>query len=219
MSEQIINLPFMGFYESWYDGEINREIENVAYNAHGDDDRLTESEYADLLFRCTNFSSVFLGISMGYVDALNDMIKEETGLDLGLKYHRLVSPREYNFTTDQIDAFITVEKAVELYDWVSQGDLASVIRDRHTSRSGFISFYSNDVEEWLAKPLDEWDHNELCTLITAFIEANLDEEWEYQLFSTLMDDGAMSTHFDKAVDWEKFDTLKAEELAKQTEEN
>jgi hypothetical protein len=42
---------------------------------------------------------------------------------------------------------------------------------RHTSRSGFISFYSPDWRSW--GEIESWDHNQLETLLEAYIDDNL----------------------------------------------
>ena len=48
-------------------------------------------------------------------------------------------------------------------------NLELYIKERFASYNGFISFYSNDINEWLVKPFPEWDLNELSSLFCAYV--------------------------------------------------
>jgi hypothetical protein len=83
------------------------------------------------------------------------------------------SPREYNFSTDRIFA--------ELKDYYNQINFLRgyaayyrskfdyYLKERYTIRSGFISFYDNDVLLWEKKHNDDLDHNEIGDYICFFL--------------------------------------------------
>lgn len=201
MSNKIINIPFCGFYQSIYDSEldsiIQRECEyQEEYNG------IPTHEYSAALYRFADFGQAHKQIASKYVDRFNSFILDEFGVDLGLEFEKLESPREYNFSTDRIFAFIPEEKVNELFDNVNQGDLASVIKDHFTPGSGFIPFYSDDVLTWLAKPVLEWDYNELSMLLHGLL-IQCDEEWEFRIYERMLED--CQTAFDNCVDWAKVD--------------
>lgn len=81
--------------------------------------------------------------------------------------------------------------------------LAKVLMDRHTSYDGFHSFYTNDLSEWLDKPLEDWDHNELHSLlITTMTLLDFDEEG----FLYYMLEGETFYHaWSDAMDWDKWE--------------
>lgn len=81
----------------------------------------------------------------------------------------LTSPRFYNFETDRVFLRISSRLAGAMRSSTAPEALAEVVVERHTSRPGFVSFYSADMGEWAAKPFDEWDHNELGTLLLAWM--------------------------------------------------
>lgn len=84
--------------------------------------------------------------------ALNEM---NSALGLHLKQGRVSmwSPREYNFTTDKI--YVVIELSEEDRERIihlilsDYNRLQEEIHKHHTSRDGFISFMSNDIDEWL----------------------------------------------------------------------
>lgn len=209
MSNKIINIPFCGFYESMYDSEldsiIERECEYRCDSRNGDSFvAIPESEYSEIIYRFADFGAAYQEIARKYVDRFNDFLCEELNIDQGfsLEFEKMESPKEYNFSTDRIFAFIPEGKVNELFDNVNQGDLAEAIKDHFTPRSGFIPFYSDDVLEWLAKPVLEWDYNELSMLLHGLLK-QVDDEWEFRIYERMLED--CQTAFDNCVDWAKVD--------------
>jgi len=145
---------FSGFYESIHDSVFDMETEYIMedYPDKKWDDFRFEYDYAEY---CKN-----------YVRA----ISSETEIDL--EFQELISPREYNFTTDRIICFIKPKDVKKLATALNSPTLEKLVKERFTSRDGFISFYSRYVEEWKEKPVKEWDAVELGTLLDAWIIDN-----------------------------------------------
>src|SRR5690606_26269592 len=123
-----------------------------------------------------------------------------------LEFESLDSPREYNFCTDRIFCYIPLESAKRLFVISAKGNhkrLKEVIRERFTSRDGFISFYSNNLEEWLDKPLDQWDHNEIGTLLIAVAPCFDDASWGF--YESMACNGGFYQDWEAAVDWKEFE--------------
>jgi hypothetical protein len=202
-----IQVPFMGFYYSIFSAGLDSAEEQAVGNIHENDD-LDPCKVTDLFWRYANYMAGYRFIAEKYVGYLNDFIQDELEIDLGLKFETMISPKEYNFTTDRIFAYYDPAALQKLLDGTSQGTLAETIKANHTSRSGFISFYSNDIEEWLAKPLETWDHNEVCTLIEAALSEF--EDWEMSVFEVMSDQNVFDTAFNQCVDWPAFEAALAE---------
>ena len=209
-----INIPFGGFYESMWSDILDRELEMIVENDCNDRQRedgiptelqLDERTYSDALFYSTDYRAGEIEIARDYVDALNAKIKDELGLDLGLKFKTMESPREYNFTTDRLFSDISLKACRRMLAYSrkldNHGSLNAKIAERHTSRSGFVSFYGNAIKDWLAKPIDEWDHNELGTLLRVIVD-QLGDNWEWDIYECLSDHSY--DYADKAVDWQKY---------------
>lgn len=192
----IVNIPFEGFYYSKYDQELGLlQEQEVEYGDHDYD----QDAYSDALWRHTDHGKAYEEIAQAYVRHFNAYVEQETGLDLGLKFHRLVSPREYNFTTDRIDCVIELKNVFDLAFAKDWKDLKATIKERHTPYDGFISFYSNDPEVWKSKPYADWDHNELGTLLRAFMK-RLPEDWEWTVFYRVQEE--ISDIWEGCVDWQ-----------------
>lgn len=142
-----IQLPsFHGFYESIWsnlaDDSMQRDIEERG---------ITKGED----WSC-NYREFEMAVVERYTDMYLDVVNSE--LDFGVIKKgkpELDSPRYYNYRTDRI--YVDVEfRAVRklrvlMKKW--EKELRKLIRDHHTSRDGFISFMSNDFDEWVSEYL------------------------------------------------------------------
>jgi hypothetical protein len=147
-----VELPdFPGFYNSTFESYIDHAIdcEREATESTGREE--------------TNYKVNFTGLARKACE----LFAHATKLPLVFSY--LWSPREYNFQTDKIDATIHMDSVMAIYAQVPRDVLAKWVLNRHSSRSAFISFYSNDLTEWPIN-LADWDPNHLCTLLFAYFD-------------------------------------------------
>lgn len=138
---------FSGFYGSlWDDCGEDQEIENL--NDTRQEKGLPPITWDDCKWDYKTFHRVLAEDIAGIV---SEYLKAE-GFISGYEFEKLTSPREYNFSNDSIDvSFITDnknEKAIR--DYLTDNDKAfsEYLKGKYTSRSGFMSSYSNDIEEW-----------------------------------------------------------------------
>jgi hypothetical protein len=144
---------FPGFYDSILDDLMDREIEQEMEE--------TGETYDQIMDRFSSKIAVE-AIAKEWVEAFS----KETGIPM--EFEELVSPREYNFTTDRLFVRIPIDAIEKIAAEMDDKPLRETIRANHSSRSGFVSFYANDLDdpEW-QMPVREWDHNQLQTLIEA----------------------------------------------------
>lgn len=205
---KIINIPFQGFYESLFSDELdNVQDQFVEYEVEKNTG-LDPRELHDAIYKSADYGKAFDYIARRYVDYFNDYLKTEYELDLDLKFESMQSPEEYNFTTDRIFCFISEENVRKLRAFVAEDELRLAIKTRFTSRSGFISSYSNDLEGWNRDPTT-WDYNELGTLLVALLSDS--EGYDRDIFEDMLDHNVFDTAFDQCVDWEAYDAFLKEE--------
>jgi hypothetical protein len=223
----IINLPFEGFYDSKYSGEVDHTEEREAEWAEERQEeegipsmlRLKASDFAEALFDCTDYSACYRSISKAYVDAFNNVASEFLGVPLGLTWESMDSPREYNFTTDRVYAHISVETVTALFTMsAAEGHkrLREAIKERFTSYDGFISGYPNTLATWLDKDVTDWDHNELCTLLGAMLggfEEQEGDRLDWAVYNVVCDGDGIYSEWSNAVDWAKYEAAIAEKRA------
>lgn len=208
-------VPFPGFYESSLDQaldcEFERDVEHMASEENDFYPELVgrdESDISEAAYFVADWSAGHDIIARAYADTFADVWSENFGFPVALVFDSVSSPREYNFETDRLFCLISLDTIDKLRAYTPRAVLAATIKDRHSSRSGFISFYSNDLATWETKPLDEWDNNELETLLLAAMahaatEDSDAEQWEDGIYESLSDSGTFSDAFAASVDWDK----------------
>lgn len=225
--KMIVQLPFAGFYESVHDRQLDQAMEMDADHFASRDNEdypnavgMEESDLNEILFEMADWGKAHADYAESYVGAFAGFVHRETGLELGLEFEKMESPREYNFGTDRIFAYIPLSVLEMLKAAVTLGNLAEVIKERHESRSGFCSFYTTDIEAWTAKPLKEWDHNELQTLLIAWMRQEIAPDADEAIDDNTIDfDAEMALRaWQECVDWNAFDAKCVEFKAKKTAE-
>ena len=181
-----INIPFSGFYESIHSHRIDDHIEQDLEYAEEYPDEVDIEDLAT--FESTDFRKVYFYYARDYVAELAD----KTGLDIS--FEKLDSPKFYNYRTDDIYATITLEDAKKVVDYCvnqSRGLLKETIQKRHSHRSGFISSYSNDLNEWLNVETKNLDHNHLETFLIVYLQDHLGEDWQWHLMDDYQSNGGL----------------------------
>ena len=207
MKNLIINIPFAGFYESWYSGELDHVQERFVEYEVEKNPGLDPDIPNEALWHCADYGKAYDHIARAYVDQFNQYLIDEYELDLGLKFESMQSPKFYNFETDRIFCEISEENVRKLREAVSDPALRQAIKERFTSRSGFISSYPNHLEDW--PPLEQWDHNELGTLLVALLDD--DEGWDWKIWEGMQNRNVFDVAFDQCVNWEVYDGFVKEE--------
>lgn len=154
-------IPFAGFYASCHSEALDRAQEQAL-----SDDSGTRYEFDDAGESYT--SDMLNAYAREYVAAWS------VAAGIQCEFVKVDSPRYYNFETDRIFARITEETAARLFSHVDRAKLDSIAKRRHTSRDGFISFYSPAVDDW--GDVMNWEPEQLHTLILASLPDDMPEE-------------------------------------------
>lgn len=215
-------LPFAGFYETIWDHALDHEAESLADHIAEEPGRYApaltiagEHDILDgLIFDAMDYSAARAVIVRDYVVEYARWLAETLGLPgITIDFEEMTSPRYYNFETDRLFAKLPLPVFTLILARLD-GDhpeaFDAAVRAAFTSRDGFASFYDNDPAALRAKPLKDWDHNELYVLLTAWTEANTDGE---SIDVLLYEDVEVYTAFSEGMDWEKLDELAADAVA------
>lgn len=174
MTHYEITIPFSGFYDSIHDSSID-DVITMSFDYEGTG--MGEENIPDDFYDKMQYGAILTEYARAYSEWFNDQVNDHLGTDLNIQFKSLVSPREYNFGTDRIFCSISDQDILTMYDMVDRNVLEKIIKKRFTSRSGFSSFYQNSLNDtgqdyktsW-CKPVLEWDHNQLATLLIACID-------------------------------------------------
>lgn len=143
---------FTGFYQGLWDQGEN-EYDQISNLKYGDDEGIAHLKMLEDWGFPDEYRSE---VAKLFADEYADMVEEAFGIGAKLVKSEVCSPREYNFTTDKI--YVTIEiddydkfadklKAL-IVDKEYHDELKKIVHDNHTSYDGFISFMSNDLDEW-----------------------------------------------------------------------
>lgn len=179
LNKRVFPIPFSGFYNSLWDSVmdhfIEQEAESLVEQARGRGRDMKEAAAVDLLFRHFDGARARLVIAQLYVGALQEYFKTELGAPLDIEFLRVDSPHFYNFETDRIEVSARLKAIESLWPKLDEARLAEELGKQCTTRSGFISFYSNDLEEWKEKGVAGFDFNELGVFLCALLPDDFEE--------------------------------------------
>lgn len=177
-----VQIPFSGFYYSIHDDEMTREVESLADSWADTMSCDIPEDLMNLFWDGANFGNAHIEYVKAYIQSFGDEYLQGDAAFTGI-----TSPREYNFETDRAFATIGRNTLARIWRETDRAIFERVACERHTSRDGFISFYSSDWVSW--GRLSEWDHNQLQTLLIAYLETERGSEWdqwaEYELCEDL----------------------------------
>jgi hypothetical protein len=226
-----VNIPFSGFYYSLWSQSVYDELQQVVDYAKEDADYLARTlaplagvpagdipwdELREALDDCATYRRAYEHLAEAYAEEFASWLADTLGRSaVAFEWEEMVSPRYYNFETDRLFARFSLTDLQTVYDRLRADApelLDDTIRARHTSYDGFHSFYSNAADEWHEKPLDEWDHNELGTLVRAWGRYQGVTSYDELLYDYRCGGLYEEVHraVDKAVDWPAFKARVAE---------
>lgn len=179
----LTTIPFSGFYNSLHDSSLDDALDQMFTNWETD---ARNDKLRDRAFNACQWGLVHGNYAAEYAKALAAEFK------IALTFESLKSPREYNFDTDRIFCEIELDEVKRIRAETSEKAFRDKVRERFTSRSGFISFYSANLDNW--DEIETWDHNEVGTLIAAYIDEQamgFDMWTEYDLMESARCNGRL----------------------------
>lgn len=152
-----IIIPFDGLYSGTVDMLIDDEIEQ--YIEYLKEENPDYDDYPD-------YSIDRLSIAKRYAVNYKEWLESEHGIKLNPEFEEIVSPKDYNFSSDRIFCSVHPEELETLHSaFIANDNNQALVDDMFKSRSGFMSFYCDFVTNWKDKPLSAWDCNELSILL------------------------------------------------------
>lgn len=158
----IARIPFAGFYETLHDHELDDALNQMLSDESGNPNENLVARAYDLV----DWHAAQTAYAKAYAENFCAEFKIEA------TFESMTSPREYNFETDKVWIEMTETEARRILGETNDKSLRDTAKEMFTSRSGFISFYSPDIDTW--GDIAEWDHNHLYCLLSAYAEQETD---------------------------------------------
>ena len=195
---------FPGFYNTVFDAEedyVRYETEMALdekreYYSAVFSEGVTEEFFDEYFWEClTDREYAMEAVCESICEALKTV--DPIGVIKAVEYERLSSPKFYNFSNDSINCKITFDQQV-LQKYVDDNIEAftEFIEERYTSRSGFVSSHSNNVEDW--RDMSELgEHSTGSVLEFVFLnEYQEDAQWQLYVHTGLMEAFGSNIGFD-----------------------
>lgn len=218
-TERDVSIPFSGFYQSWHDTALDDALQSFAEyftDGESEDARFnthTTEQVTEAAWGAANWSKAHAYVASEYAAAFIAACDERAGWKTRGRFVEMVSPREYNFRSDELFVFYPRATIRRMRREVDTAKLDAVASERHTSRDGFHSFYSPEWRGWGA--VDKWDNVQRATLLLAWLET-LEEGAARDIESDIIDgfhsDNVYGDAIDDAIDLDEM----AAELARDT---
>lgn len=173
---------FTGFYQGIWDQGENEwtEIHEMKYGEYEDFESLNLIDY-------WSFGPDYRDkVAKLFAEDYAEIIKNCLGVPMEYVGCYVSSPKEYNFTTDRIYATFEVPDYNALVKRLTElgslpeyrTELAALIKKYHTSCDGFISFMSNDIEDWFGLMCDPDDDRYVSYFVGYLLSLMAPEEVE-----------------------------------------
>lgn len=172
---------FTGYYNSIFGGsdhfvEYETELDESEYQEHYSElfkAGVSYGFFKENFWNYCDFDEAFNTASEYICDGLLQL--DHTGIIQDIKYQKTVSPKYYNFSTDSINCEIEYD-AEKLKEYIKNNmeKYTEYIKRKYTSRDGFSSSYSNDINDWLDFE-DLGDHGLGSVLEFVFLNENVDQ--------------------------------------------
>lgn len=209
MSRLSVCLPFPGFYNSVLSAEIDSQESYMAEHMAEEPERdelpagVTAEQIAEHLGQCMDYAACHEAIAEAYISHMQCVIEQAQPRKIEITFEEMTSPKFYNLETDRLFATVALEDLEHMRATTKPKTFAAVLTERHTSRSGFYSFYSNSPAVWNSKPLAEWDYNETGTLLVAWLQDNVPDLNNDIVDSLISDSEDIYTAVSNALDYDK----------------
>jgi len=195
---------FPGFYDSWFDGSESfvesetsmSEEEFKEYYSDLYESGVTYVYFKNNFYEYTNDSDAQNNVSENVCDAILKL--EHAGIIQSVKYDKLVSPKYYNYSNDSINCDITFNtRKLTAYLRQHLFEFNVYITETYTSRSGFSSHYSNDLNDWLN--VNEYGAHEVGAVLN-FVLLNESDDAVMELLDK---SNVHEAYFNAGIDREK----------------
>jgi len=202
---KILQIPFSGFYESVHIYNIEQAIELDCSDNNGD----INEDILDSFVTGLDWNKLHIDYAKLYTEQFKTALAGFNSLSFeSLVFKQLVSPREYNFSTDLIEVELSDNELYKLYSFIIENckeELEKLIEDRFTSHSGFYSYYPNSLEDW-PMLLADWDSVQLSQLLVVFCRWYDLVDDNYEVDSCLLMDDCLGDGSIDDVIWGNLDS-------------
>ena len=148
---------FTGFYSTLFEDIIDSEVD---YILEGEETYTTDNVEFD-------YKTFKDDISKQCVGVFEDAFNRDMHVKLSVSFESLFSPKFYNFENDSINVAISLSRndfnAIISAIKENKTEISEQLKEKYSSRDGFSSFHSTDLDEWIEDLTLEFENEEDCS--------------------------------------------------------
>ena len=148
---------FTGFYSTLFEDIIDSEVD---YILEGEETYTTDNVEFD-------YKTFKDDISKQCVGVFEDAFNRDMHTKLSVSFESLFSPKFYNFENDSINVSISLSQndfnAIISAIKENKTEISEQLKEKYSSRDGFSSFHSTDLDEWIEDLTLEFENEEDCS--------------------------------------------------------
>ena len=165
-----IDLPcFSGFYNSFWNLAENDQDQEIDYIMEQRSENSTDEIEPDSIDFNIDYKEMNSTVGNHYSSKIYEILKDYV---TSITYDKIRSPKEYNFTTDEIESIIELseQNKKDIFGYLNKNIelFEKYIYKKHSSRSGFCSFFSSDFSEWLEN-FKSWEFQDIEIEISSIL--------------------------------------------------
>lgn len=169
--EMAVQVPFCGLYNSPVTAECDRQEEYELDYIH---EVLQSGEADPSDFHLGEWEMDMASVYDCWIECVQVEVKERTGIDVNMRFHSIISPREYNFYSDLLIAWVDKKGMRKLINYVLADPalsktLEEEVRDVCTPSSGYVPLH--DEREF------DWSRDDLPDIFYELIFKALTPDW------------------------------------------
>ena len=181
---------FNGFYETAYSFDVDSyDATDWLFN----DNEFTENQknFCEELIKRhyervvkENYTEYETDVAKAVCEFLTEKVTEMLGTKVEFEFQNIYSPKYYNFRNDSINVKLHCDTDVfmkNLLEYIKNHltDFKKYIESNYTSYDGFMSFYSNDVNDWLKSEYNDHEIGSLLEFALREYYENIETEMMY----------------------------------------
>ena len=172
---------FPGFYNTLFEPDENIEIDCI--NEDRQSKGLKELNFDYFIF---DYDEYYNEIGYKCTEVIENTLKDILKNDISIKFEKIISPKYYNYSNDSINVEISLNKD-DIFSYLlnNYDDFKEYIKEKYSSRSGFISWFSNDANDWIKDFADDFEMDHKIGSILEFIILN--DDYDYNLYDKIDD--------------------------------
>ena len=182
---------FSGFYETIWTFQYGDIEWSLWDNPHNIPEQIKDY-ILDGIFDYVDNTVYENAIAESYVSCIESLLQERyPDLIESIKFETVVSPKCYNFSTDVINIIVDCNLKQLIAEFKKHPQAAEYIAETYTSRSGFSSYYENDISDWLKTVKKDIGHK-----TGSMLELLLSDVKEYDIYDAVKSDICESNFID-----------------------